>query len=74
MRETPIVAVVVFGQRVRERRAEVGLSHEKLAMVVGMDRAYVGGVERGERNVSIVNIVKLARALDVDPGVLVSGL
>jgi transcriptional regulator with XRE-family HTH domain len=75
MSPRPRIDVAVhFGQRVRERRKQLGMSQERLAIVVAMDRAYVGGVERGERNVSLVNIVRLAEALDIDPGALTSGL
>jgi transcriptional regulator with XRE-family HTH domain len=53
----------VFGRRVRTLRLRLGWSQEHLAGVVGLDRSYVGGVERGERNVSLENIAKLADAL-----------
>ena len=59
-----------FGARVRELRKEQGLSQEGLAEKCGLDRTYVGGIERGERNVSLVNIVGLARALQIDPAQL----
>ena len=52
-----------FGRRVRSLRKRAGLSQEQLALRCGLDRTYVGGVERGERNISIVNIEKIARAL-----------
>ena len=52
-----------FGRRVRILRKREGLSQERLALRCGLDRTYVGGVERGERNISIVNIEKIARAL-----------
>ena len=55
---------VIFGNRVRLLRKRKGLSQEQLALRCGLDRTYVGGVERGERNVSILNIEKIARALD----------
>jgi len=57
----------LFGNRLRELRLRSGLSQEKLAELADLHRNYVGGVERGERNVSLLNIVKLARGLKVRP-------
>lgn len=54
-----------FGQRVRELRSRKGLSQEDLALACDLDRSYIGGIERGERNVSLVNIQKIAAALRV---------
>ena len=56
-----------FGQRVRTLRKRAGLSQEQLAFKCGLDRTYIGGVERGERNISVVNIEKIARAIDLSP-------
>lgn len=63
-----------FGQRVRARRLEAGMSQERLAQRAGLHMTYVSSVERGERNISLVNIVKLAAALHADPADLVMGL
>ena len=54
-----------FGQQVRELRLQRKLSQEALADEAGLDRSYIGGVERGQRNVSLRNIDKIARALDI---------
>jgi transcriptional regulator with XRE-family HTH domain len=54
-----------FGNRVRQLRKERGLSQERLAQLAGLDRSYMGGVERGDHNVSLQNIEKIARAIDV---------
>jgi len=56
-----------FGDRVRELRKQRRLSQEGLALACNLDRTYIGGVERGERNISLVNIHKIAEALGVPP-------
>lgn len=58
---------ITFGKRVRQLRLKLGLSQEKLAELADLHRNYVGGVERGERNISLLNIVKIARGLSVAP-------
>ncbi|MGA2319487.1 MAG: helix-turn-helix transcriptional regulator [Solirubrobacteraceae bacterium] len=59
-----------FGERLRSLRATKGISQEELAASSGLNRTYVGSVERGERNVSLLNIHKLAAALGVAPSTL----
>ncbi len=54
-----------FGEAIRARRTSLGLSQERLAELAGLHRTYVGDIERGERNVSLVNIERLAAALDI---------
>lgn len=54
-----------FGARVRNARLGVGLSQETLALDCGLDRTYISSVERGKRNVSLINIHKLAAGLGI---------
>ncbi len=55
-----------FGRRLRELRQERGVSQEELAFRSGLHRTYVSSAERGQRNVSLINIYKLATALEVE--------
>lgn len=61
---------MALGAAVRERRHEIGISQEELGLRSGMDRTYVGGIERGERNPTWANVVRLAEALQVTPAQL----
>ena len=63
-----------FGTSVRERRQELQLSQEDLAERSGLHRNYIGGIERGERNIALKNIIRLAKALQMKPSELVSVL
>ena len=54
-----------IGNRIRELRKETGLSQEKFAAKIGMDRTYFASVELGKRNISIVNLEKIADGLNV---------
>ena len=63
-----------FGKRVRELRQSKGFSQESLADAVGLHRTYIGAIERGEQNVSIDNIAKLAKILKVSISTLFNGL
>lgn len=57
-----------YGRAIRQRRHELGWSQEYLAAQAGLHRTYVADVERGERNISLENIVKLADAMGLTPG------
>jgi transcriptional regulator with XRE-family HTH domain len=63
-----------FGRAVRKRRHKLGVSQEEFADMCGLDRTYIGGVERGERNVSLVNIEKVAKALRITLSKLFRGV
>ena len=64
----------ILGRNVRTRRLALGLSQEKLAEKAGLHWTYIGGIERGERNVSLLNIVKLAAALNTTAPQLLHGV
>ena len=53
------------GKVVRKKRNRLGVSQEEFADICGLDRTYIGGIERGERNVALVNIEKIAKALRI---------
>jgi transcriptional regulator with XRE-family HTH domain len=55
--------LVRFGKRLREKRTELGLSQEAFADKCGLDRTYISGIERGKRNVSLLNISTIANSL-----------
>jgi len=57
----------LLGQAIRTRRLALKLSQEKLAEKAHLHWTYIGGIERGERNVSLLNILRIARALNVTP-------
>ena len=63
-----------FGKAVRQRRHRLGVSQEAFADLCGLDRTYLGGIERGERNVALVNIEKIARALRISLNELFRGV
>ena len=62
-----------FGNRVRSHRKRAGWSQEKLAHECRLDRSYIGGVERGERNVSLLNIQRIADSLGIRAAELFDG-
>ncbi len=62
-RQDPVL--VALGQAIREVRLSQGISQERLALLAEVDRSYVGRVERGDNNVAVLTLVKLAAALDV---------
>ena len=63
-----------LGQRIRKRRKDCGWSQEHLAAKAGVDRSYIGGVERGERNVTFALLCNICRALGCDVAALTEGL
>ena len=63
-----------LGQNIRSLRQQRGLTQEKLAELAGLHRTYLGGVERGERNISFINLNRVAQALEVNLSELVRGV
>ncbi|MFK7799770.1 MAG: helix-turn-helix domain-containing protein [Aureispira sp.] len=58
--------LVTFGERVRKFRKEKGLSQEQLAFKADLHRTYIGMIERAEKNITLLNIEKIANSLDVE--------
>ena len=63
-----------FGNKVRDLRTAQGMSQEVLAQKSGLHRTYIGGIERGERNISLINIEKIAKALKLSITDIVDGI
>jgi transcriptional regulator with XRE-family HTH domain len=63
-------ALIKLGKRIRELRKAKGFSQEDFAYEVGLDRTYMGSVERGERNIAAINIIRIAKTLKVEVGEL----
>jgi transcriptional regulator with XRE-family HTH domain len=61
------------GQNIRKHRSKKGLSQEELAFEARLHRAYIGQIERGEKNVGLINLEKIAKALNISVDHLVKG-
>ncbi len=61
----PLDIRIRFGRALRRRRQRLGVSQEAFADMCQLDRTYIGGIERGERNVALVNIEKIAKTLRI---------
>lgn len=66
--------LVQLGSRIRERRKLLGLTQEELASKAGIDRSYIGGVERGERNLTFTVLCQICTAMSCDVAMLTEGL
>jgi len=66
--------LIELGNQIREARKKKGLSQEELAFDAGVDRSYIGGIERGERNVSFLTLVKIAESLACDVAKFTKGI
>lgn len=63
-----------FGRRIRELRRQTGLSQEKFALQIGLDRTYIASIENGKRNVSLENIQRLAKGFGITISELFEGV
>jgi transcriptional regulator with XRE-family HTH domain len=69
-----VEAKAIFGSNVRRIRKSLGLSQEELAEKIGIHRTYIGSIERGERNISLNNIIAIAQALNTPIAKLFEGI
>ena len=67
------VILIKFGEKVREIRTQKGLSQEQLAHIANVHRTYIGMIERAEKNITLINIEKIANALQIDIKDLLNG-
>jgi transcriptional regulator with XRE-family HTH domain len=67
-------AKIQLGKNLKEIRLQAGLSQEQIADISSLHRTYIGSVERGERNISLENIVLIAKALKISPSKLLEGV
>lgn len=67
-------ALLALGKAIRAERINKGMAQEVLAYEAGVDRSYLGGIERGEHNVAIINLIKIANALGVKLSELLTSL
>ncbi|MGP4864224.1 helix-turn-helix domain-containing protein [Psychrobacter sp. T6-5] len=65
--------MIAFGKRVREMRKSKGISQERLAEMAGIDRSYMGNIERGEKNITLKKAYEICDALDIEIQDLVQG-
>ena len=66
--------LIIFGSNVQKERLRQKISQESLAEIAELDRTYISSMERGKRNVSLLNIIKVANALSIPPSQLFEGL
>ncbi len=62
--------LIKIGEKIRKLREKDNYSQEEFARKAGLDRSYYGGIERGERNISTINLIKIAEAFDLEVGEL----
>jgi transcriptional regulator with XRE-family HTH domain len=58
-------SLIALGTAIKNERKKRGVSQEALALSAGIDRSYLGGVERGEHNIAVINLIRLTKALDI---------
>ncbi len=66
--------LLIVGSNIRKQRKKLGMSQENLSLESGLDRSYIGGVERGERNISILTLTRIAKCLGCNLPKLTRGI
>jgi transcriptional regulator with XRE-family HTH domain len=66
--------LIKLGQNIRDLRKKLGISQENLALLAEVDRSYMGGIERGERNITMLTLVKIATSLNSSVSELTNGI
>ncbi len=66
--------LIQFGSKVRLARKELSMSQEQLASIANMHRTYIGMIERGEKNITLTNILKLSQALSISASTLLESI
>jgi len=65
-------ALIALGNAIRDARKQQGVSQEKLALLAGIDRSYMGRIERGDNNVAVLTLLKIGQALNINMADLMS--
>lgn len=66
--------LITIGSNLKKERLKRKISQEKLAEIIGLHRTYIGMIERGERNISIINIIKITKTLNIEIELLLKGI
>lgn len=66
--------LTLLGQNIKSKRQEANISQEELARICDMDRTYISLIERGKRNISFINLLKIAKGLNTDLTILTKGI
>jgi len=74
MKKLNNIDLLTVGSNIRKQRLKLGMTQENLSFETGLDRSYIGGVERGERNLSLLTLTKIAKCLNCNVPKLTKGI